>query len=54
MKTYTVTLRHDKGKVHIRTMASSRKVAVELVLAAERAPESAVVKVTSSNEKLRM
>lgn len=45
MKTYLVTLSHDKGRVKILTRAASYQNAITNVCAAERAPESAVCSV---------
>lgn len=42
---YVVTLRHDRGKVRIQTYASSEAAAIAMILKAEHAPPSAVVKV---------
>ncbi|GGM39435.1 hypothetical protein GCM10012275_07870 [Longimycelium tulufanense] len=42
---YAVTLRHDNGLITITAAATSRDIAVRMVLAFERAPESVVVRV---------
>jgi hypothetical protein len=42
---YAVTLKHDKGKVTIRTNATSEEHAIRNVLEFERAPRSAVLSV---------
>jgi len=46
METYIVLLKHDEGRIKIQTTASSQDAAVDKVLKAERAPESAVITVT--------
>lgn len=42
---YAVTLKHDKGKVTIRTNATSEEHAIKNILAIELAPRNAVIKV---------
>jgi hypothetical protein len=42
---YAVTLKHDKGKVTIQTNATSEEHAIRNILAIERAPRNAVIKV---------
>jgi hypothetical protein len=42
---YRITLTHDAGRVRITTTASSIAAAIHIVLTAERAPESAIVKI---------
>lgn len=46
---YAVTLKHDKGKVTIRTNATSEEHAIRNILSFERAPRSAVVAVRRVN-----
>lgn len=48
MKRYVVTLRHDHGTVDIGVTASSEKAAIQIVLEAERALESAIVSILPS------
>ena len=43
MREFTITLRHDDGKVSITTWADSKEQAVKQVLDAECAPENAVI-----------
>ena len=43
MKTFELTLQHDKSKVTIRTHAESLAAAKRIACAAEAAPESAIV-----------
>ncbi len=43
MKTFELTLQHNKGKVTIRTRAESLSDARRIACAAEAAPESAIV-----------
>lgn len=42
---YTITLKHDHGRCHITTAASTITGAVRSVLAAERAPFRAIVRI---------
>lgn len=42
---YNVTLKHDRGNITLSTIASNKKSAIEMVLRAENAPQSAIVKV---------
>ncbi|GGM78266.1 hypothetical protein GCM10012275_56140 [Longimycelium tulufanense] len=42
---YAVTLQHDNGLITITTAATSRDIAVHMILAFERAPRAAVVRV---------
>ncbi len=44
--TYKVTLKHDRGKVVIKVVASSWDKAATLACSAEGAPDSAVQKIT--------
>lgn len=53
MDLFDVTLRHDHGEITIHTSASSEDWARRSVLAAERAPESAVVRVVKVDEVTR-
>ena len=46
MKEFTITLRHDRGKINITTSASTKEQAIAQVLDHEGAPESAVVGVS--------
>ena len=43
MHRYVVTLRNDHGTTNIGVTASSEEAAIDMVLATERAPESAIV-----------
>jgi hypothetical protein len=43
---YTLRLKHDKGFVNISTVAMSEQAAKNTILAAERAPERAIRKIT--------
>jgi formiminotetrahydrofolate cyclodeaminase len=45
MKKYTVTLKHDNGKVRLSINAESITDAIKAVLIIEGAPESAIVNV---------
>jgi len=45
MKQYIITLKHDNGKIAIRTAAISKEQAVRQVLNAENAPKCAIVSV---------
>ncbi len=42
---FVVTVKHDKGKVRIKTTASSADAAKSIVCKAEGCPESAIVSV---------
>ena len=42
---YLITLKHDNGKVKLKTAASSKEQAIKSILKSENAPESAVVKI---------
>jgi hypothetical protein len=46
---YAVTLKHDKGKVTIRTNATSEEHAIRNILAIELAPRNAVLSVRRVN-----
>ena len=43
---YTLKLKHDKGVVNISTVAMSEAAAKRIILNAERAPESAIRKIS--------
>lgn len=42
MRTYHITIKHDKGVLVIRTKARNKAAAVEIVCRAENCPKSAI------------
>ena len=50
LRKFKITLKHDDGKVNITTTASNKEQAIKQVCNSEKAPESAVVKVTELKE----
>lgn len=52
MGKYTLTLKHDAGKVQLTVTASSMSSAMDQVMKAERCPRSAIKKVTSNGRTL--
>jgi hypothetical protein len=45
MKKYTITLKHDNGKINITTMASDELTAIAKVMLMENCPKSAIIKI---------
>lgn len=46
MRTYIITLAHDRGKTKIRTVATSQKDAINAIMQAENCPRRAITKIT--------
>ena len=52
MNTYKITVKHDTGKIVIRTIAQNEQAAKNMVMAAEGCPECAIVKVAMIEKEI--
>jgi hypothetical protein len=53
IKAYIVTVKHDHGKVRIRTWAQSSAVASQIVRDIERCPERSILSVKEAKDQRR-
>lgn len=51
VKMYQVTVKHDTGKVKIRTAATDKETAIKIICNAEGCPEGAIIKVVELIKK---
>lgn len=51
VKTYQVTVKHDNGKVKIRTAATDKDAARNIICSAEGCPDTAILKVVELIKK---
>lgn len=51
VKMFQVTVKHDAGKVKIRTAATDKEAAIKIICNAEGCPECAIIKIVELIKK---
>ena len=51
VKMYQATIKHDNGKVKIRTAATDKETAIKIICNAEGCPERAIIKIVELIKK---
>ena len=54
MKTYRLTLKHDTGKIRIKTTAENKETAINIIMQFENCPRSAIVKIEHLKTPLKI